>query len=207
MGSLILIYLFTLSPFKGALLSLIVPGLGEKIAGNDKEFYMFITGEIGLISTYFTGSLIKKEIRNNYKIFAYKNAEAFTGTDEEKYWTAVENYYDYESYYEYLLREARSNYPYEDPSVWENYARNQAVLYTWSWKDTSSWDFFLLQRERERLVESRLKLLKGFIITYHLFSSIYTFVHLKLKQKAEFEIKGNYDIMKGKANLKIVFRF
>ncbi len=198
--------IFSINPVKGAFLSLLIPGLGEKVAGNDKEFFTLLTGEISLLSFYFYDFRTKKEIRQNYKIFAFERADAFAGTDDENYWNAVENYYDYSAYYEYLLREARATYP-GDPSRWEQYANENSVSYKWAWRDTTSWDEFLHMREKERKIESRMKLFQGFIISYHIFSAVYTFIHLKLQQKRNIELKGEFNPFENRANIRFVFRF
>ncbi len=199
------LFIFSINPLKGAFLSLLIPGLGEKVAGNDKEFFAFLTGEISLLSFYFYDFRTKKEIRQNYKIFAFKNGDAFAGTDDENYWYAVENYYNYSLYYEALLREAREVYP-DNPLIWEEYARQNSVPYKWAWKDTVSWDEFLHMRERERKIESRMKLFQGFLISYHIFSAIYTFIHLKLKQK-NLDLKGEFNPIKNRAEIRFVFKF
>ncbi|MEO0253898.1 MAG: hypothetical protein ABIN20_00540 [candidate division WOR-3 bacterium] len=201
-----LFLIFSVNPVKGAIFSLLIPGLGEKIYGNDREFIILFTGEISLLSFYFYDFKTKKEIREDYKIFAFNKAFAYAGTDDENYWNAVENYYNYDIYYEYLLREARALYP-DNPLIWEEYARENSVPYRWAWKDTTSWDEFLHRRERERKIESRMKLFQGFIISYHIFSAIYTFIHLKLKEKNKFELKGEFEPEKDKVSIKLIYRF
>jgi len=199
------LFIFSITPIKGALLSLLIPGLGEKMAGNDEEFFLLLTGEISLLSFYFYDFRTKREIRQNYKIFAFERAFAFAGTDDENYWNAVENFYDYPSYYEYLLREGRAIYP-DNPLKWEQYASQNSVPYKWAWRDTTSWDEFLHMREKERKIESRMRLFEGFVISYHIFSAIYTFIHLKLKQK-NLELKGEFNPIKNKAGIRFVYRF
>lgn len=206
MFNITLFLIFSINPIKGALLSLLIPGLGEKIYGNNREFYILITGEFSFLSFYFYDYKTKRGIREDYKIFAFQKAGAYPGTDEENYWNAVENYYNYDIYYEYLLREARSLYP-DNPLIWDDYARENSPPYRWAWKDTTSWDEFLHRRERERKIESRMKLFQGFIISYHIFSAIYTFIHLKLKEKNKFELKGEFDPKMNKMGIKLIYRF
>ncbi|MEN3043846.1 MAG: hypothetical protein ABDH37_01325 [Candidatus Hydrothermales bacterium] len=205
MFNIITFFLLSISPIRGALLSLIVPGLGLRQMGEDRLFLSMVAGELTLFSFYIYDFKTKGEIRESYKKFAYENASAFPGTDDERYWSAVENYYSYEFYYEYLLREARSLYP-DEPLRWENYANANSVAYKWAWKDTTSWDAFLHKREKERRIESRMKILQGFVITYHLFSAIYTFVYIK-KKKINFQIEGEIEPSQDKAYLKFTFKF
>lgn len=206
MSNLLIITIFSISPLKGALASLLIPGLGEKLAGNNKEFYIMLSGELALLGTYFVSHFAKKEIRNNYIIYATINANANNKREDEDYWYAVENYFDYESYIEYLRRKARAIYPSE-PSKWDEYIKNNAVGSPWEWKDTTSWNFFLTQRERERYFESRMKILKGFLITYHIASAIFTFMHLKIKNTEKVYLKGNFDFIRAESKITLNLEF
>ncbi|MEN3046726.1 MAG: hypothetical protein ABDH49_07080 [Candidatus Hydrothermales bacterium] len=197
--------LLTTSPIRGAFLSLIVPGLGLKQVREDKLFLKMVALELSLFSFYVYDLKSKREIRSDYKRFAYENASAFPQTDDERYWSAVENYYNYEIYYERLLREARALYP-DDPLRWESYANENSVPYRWAWKDTTSWDEFLHKREKERKIEARMKALQGFLITYHLASAIYTFVYIRNK-KMKLQLKGEILPSQEKFNLRLIYRF
>jgi hypothetical protein len=171
----------TVSPLKSAFFSLIVPGSGEYILGAKSKAYMFFALESSLLLSIAGFTIHKNSLVDDYRIFAFKYADADFERRDEEYWSAVELYISRASYMESLYREARRIYP-DDPDKQREYVESRAVSGEWSWPNKGTWFRFQDMRKAVRVTDTRIKVTLGLLIVNHIASALDTFISARLKK-------------------------
>ncbi len=137
---------------KVLLASILIPGGGEFLLGHRKTAISMFVAEGLVWAGYFSFRWYGGNIRNNYMQQASSYAGAYSGTNDDNYWDAVEWYLNTEGYNRKVREDARELYP----DNWEEQQRyieenSYTGIYEWDWTNLDSqYDFY-----RKMRVDSR----------------------------------------------------
>jgi hypothetical protein len=158
---------------KAILASAVVPGWGQHILKNNQkaEIMMWTDGALWLLYggfQWYGSSRIK-----DAKLHASQYANANINIKDEKYYRALERYYNSEQYNEDIRREARERFP-DNPALQYDYYLQNGYFgdSTWLWQSDSMRFSYWEKRKAARAALTRAGFCLGAAILNRVVSSI-----------------------------------
>lgn len=146
---------------KAFILSLILPGLGEKYVGASKKAQYFFASEITLWLTYSGFVTYREWVKDDYKTFAASHAAVDLQGKSDSYFVDIGNY---TSIYEYNAAKLRQrNLPAYYYDVQANY---------WNWESAIHRHDFKQMRISADRADTRATFVIGAILANHVLSAI-----------------------------------
>lgn len=134
-----------------AVLSALLPGLGELYGEERGKARVFLVTEAAVWATYGVFLLQGRMVEDDYRLFSVAHAGASAGIDDGDYYRALEEYRTTADYNEDVRREARKLYPDDDD------AREAYILEHlfgeddwWEWEESGAWMEYRSLRARSR---------------------------------------------------------
>ncbi|MBD3386280.1 hypothetical protein GF407_15325 [candidate division KSB1 bacterium] len=160
---------------KAFLMSLIIPGLGQRYAESDKS-RLFMVAEVGLWLTY-TGLITYRDWkREDYRIYAATHANVVLQGKSDSYFIDVGNYNSIDDYNAAKLRQR--NLP--------DYYHNTGKYY-WKWASEAHRQKFDEMRVTSDQADNRALFALGAIFANHIFSAIHSIWSVKGYNQAQEE--------------------
>lgn len=117
------------------LLSVAVPGLGQRYLGAPKRGWLFTGAELGTWGTWGTFKIQERLRKSSYE----EMAEVFAGVEgehEDDYWKVVGQFPDWLEYNEWLRYLARREYGFGTSEYYQYIADNEiAAAQAWNWNN------------------------------------------------------------------------
>jgi hypothetical protein len=147
---------------KAFLLSLVIPGLGQRYAESDKSRW-FMVAEVGLWLTYSGFITYRDWKREDYKIYAATHANVALQGKSDSYFIDVGNYNSIDEYNAAKLRQR--NLP--------DYYRDSEKYY-WKWESEEQRQKFDEMRVASDQADNRALFALGAIFANHIISAIHS---------------------------------
>lgn len=158
---------------KTIMASLLVPGWGQHILRNNlkSEIMLWTDGAIWLLYGGF--NWYGSSRNHDAKLFSGINAFANTKIKSDKYYRALEQYDNSDTYNEDIRREAREQFP-DDPDAQNNYIAQYGYFgdSTWNWKSDSLRFVYWEKRKSARAAFTRAGFVLGGALLNRLVSTI-----------------------------------
>ncbi len=146
---------------KAFILSLVLPGLGERYAGSSRKAYFFMASEVTLWLTYAGFVTYREWRKQDYKTFAASYAGVDLHGKSDSYFIDVGNYNSIYDYNAAKLRDRNLNKYYRDVDA-----------FYWQWEDRAHRDKFDQLRISSDLAHNRSMFVIGAILANHVLSAI-----------------------------------
>ncbi len=146
---------------KAFLLSLLLPGLGERYAGRPGRAHFFLASEITLWLGYAGLTTYRDWRRDDYRSYAAAHAHVDLQGKNDSYFINISNYDDIDSYNAAKLRQRNLPAFYQD-----------VEKYYWKWNSTAERKKFDDIRLSAEKADNRALFMLGAVVANHLISAI-----------------------------------
>ena len=168
------------NPRKALILSLLLPGLGERYLGHRGRSTGFFIAEGAVWANYAAWQVSGHLRQDDYIEQAQLGAGVRSDSEDDDYWRLVGQYERSggtgpEAYEEVLRREARLQYP-DDPAAQDVYVEDRLPTgdRAWSWTTPELQAFYRDTREHANRAFSRSKISFGLAVLNRILSAIDT---------------------------------
>lgn len=165
-----------LSPsVRAGLRSLVLPGWGQFSLGQTVPGWVFLGTEAGSWAGALGFRIKGDRLAEQSVIWAYEKTGARPDWGEE-YWSAMEEYMNYDDYLEGLWAKARELFP-DDPEEQAAYVDSVKLTEKWAWPSEEAKKEFMRLRSASRNAFSLSGTMLGIVLANHLFSGLEAFVY------------------------------
>lgn len=151
------------SPKRAFLYSLLIPGWGQHIAGNDKSAGRFLGAELGLWGGFFAFKKVEDVRVDNYRSYAAQHAQAHTSRKDSQYFDDL-GFYTSRLQHNQFAR-------YDDGLNADLYP--ETTDFFWEWDSEASRDRYKKLLNSSQSAERQSLLFSGLVVVNHLVSAIH----------------------------------